>query len=148
MRNRIALLALALLCLMPACDDSDIALITDKLDEATIASDTARITILEMEEQAFISTELALDLVRGISEFDVATLETIRTVREIHQLDQPQREQILKILQPVLGALGEVVDKTTLIENEQAKLAIRTSLLAVQTVLENVQAVIHSRGES
>lgn len=145
MRTRIALLALALLCLMPACDDSDIALITDKLDEATIASDTARTTILEMEEQNFISPQLALDLIMGIREFDVTSLEAIQAVKTINDLDQPEREQLLTVLQPVLEALGDVIQQTELIENEQAKLAIRAGLLSAQVALENVQAVIVSR---
>ena len=144
-RTSLLLAAVLLLLTFPACEDSDIALITDKLDEASIASKTAGTAIEGMYDQGFLSAELALDITQAALEFDRVLLEAIEVTRAVHSLDQPQRDQIIEILQPVLEALDRVIQKTELIESDKAKLAIRAGLITAQTALEHIQAVIKSR---
>jgi len=132
------------------CEDKDLKKVADGLDDTVAALSAAQKVVITANTPAtpggpkLLSDDATIKIGGALIRVNEAVIKGVEATREIAKLDEPSRQQIIKILDPIVKAVGDILASPDIagIPNEGTRTGIRIAIEAVRTNLTAVQAAI------
>lgn len=144
--RRIAPLLFLLLLTTTGCN-SDLKKVSKALVVTASTNGEIQTAVINANAVGLLPEANARTILELCQKVNYAGKEATLLTRTINALDEPSKAQILKILQPVIVAVGNVVDTGLGGIADQATLEkVKLLLLSLQSTLNSIQIIVATGG--
>jgi ABC-type proline/glycine betaine transport system permease subunit len=127
---------IALLTLMIACTDDQLATVSKSLLAAAKSIGIVQTTVIQAEKQGDISENTCRVILEGCVKANEAGLQAVAITKTISKLDPVSRQQMTPLVQAALSSIkADLMLDLTSVKNEQTRAAITSGLTTAQTLL-------------
>ena len=125
-----------ILLLVLACGPADLTKVAQGLDALATATGTAQSTIIEMEAQKILDTDITRTILTVFQKVILAQREANSITRQLAAIDKPTQQQLQAIMLPITRAVKDLIDTGAAgIKNPDTKARVLLTISAVQSVI-------------